>query len=96
MKYSAINIDKLHDNIYQSSSQVVTHLNLKKNEQIPDHSSDMSVVVVIYEGDVNFKVDNEIFNIKPGDIIQMDPDKVHSLKANENSRLMVIKSKLVK
>ena len=54
----------------------------------------MSVIVVIYEGEVSFKKGEKDFNIKPGDIIQLDPSIAHSLKAIKDSKLMVIKSDL--
>ena len=54
----------------------------------------MSVVVVIYEGEVIFTEEDKEFTIRPGDIIQLDPGLAHSLKATKDSKLMVIKSDL--
>lgn len=81
-------------NIYETDSQVVTHLNIKANEEIPSHKSTMNVIVVIYEGEVEFTENNDAYNIKPGDIVQMNPNTPHSLKAISDSKLMVIKSDL--
>lgn len=81
-------------NIYETDSQVVTHLNISANEEIPSHKSTMNVIVVIYEGEVEFTENEDTYNIKPGDIVQMNPDTPHSLKAISDSKLMVIKSDL--
>lgn len=81
-------------NIYETDSQVVTHLKIKTNEEIPSHKSTMNVIVVIYEGEVEFTENEDTYNIKPGDIVQMNPNTPHSLKAISDSKLMVIKSDL--
>lgn len=81
-------------NIYETDSQVVTHLNIRANEEIPSHKSTMNVIVVIYEGEVEFTENEDTYNIKPGDIVQMNPNTPHSLKAIIDSKLMVIKSDL--
>ena len=94
MKYSLKDTNTRVHNIYESDNQVVTHLNLKAGESIPRHNSDMSVVVVIYEGEVIFTEEDEDYTIKAGDIIKFKPEVSHSLKALEDSKLMVIKSDL--
>ena len=94
MKYSVKDTSAKAHNIYESDSQVVTHLNLKAGESIPSHNSDMSVVVVIYEGEIIFTEENKDYTIKAGDIITLKPNLSHSLKAFEDSKLMVIKSDL--
>lgn len=81
-------------NIYETDSQVVTHLNIRANEEIPSHKSTMNVIVVIYEGEVEFTENEDTYNIKPGDTVQMNPNTPHSLKAISDSKLMVIKSDL--
>lgn len=94
MKYSIIDQEKRAHNIYESENQVVTHLNIKKGEEIPSHDSPMTVIVVIYQGEVSFTEEGETFVIKPGDIVSLKPGVSHSLLAKEDSKLMVIKSKL--
>lgn len=81
-------------NIYETDSQVVTHLNISANEEIPSHKSTTNVIVVIYEGEVEFTENEDTYNINPGDIVQMNPNTPHSLKAISDSKLMVIKSEL--
>ena len=94
MKYSIKDFDEKVHHIYPNDNQVVTHLHLKADQIIPTHDTSMSVVVVIYEGEVIFTEEDKEFTIRPGDIIQLDPGLAHSLKATKDSKLMVIKSDL--
>ena len=69
-------------------------LQIKKGEEIPSHKSDKSVVLVIYKGKVVFKEEKGNQIIIPGDIITMDPNEIHALKAFDDSDLMVIKVRI--
>ncbi len=94
MKYSVKDdLAKAH-NIYEGENQAVTHLNIKKGEEIPVHKSPMSVIVVIYEGEVEFSEADESYTIIPGDIVELKPNIDHALKANLDSKVMVVKSEL--
>ena len=72
----------------------ITHLQIRKGEEIPSHKSDKSVVLVFYKGKVDFKEEKGKQIIIPGDIITMDPNEIHVLKALEDSDLMVIKVRI--
>ena len=52
------------------------------------------MVVVIYKGKVDFVGENGNEIIVPGDIITMDPNELHALRAIDDSDLMVIKAKI--
>ena len=77
-----------------SNTIQITHLQIKKGEEIPRHKSDKSVVVIIYKGKVDFKEEKGSQIIIPGDIITMDYNKIHALKALEDSDLRVIKVRI--
>ena len=72
----------------------ITHLQIKQGEEIPSHKSDKNVVVVIYKGKVDFVGENGNEIIVPGDIISMEANEMHALKAIDDSDLMVIKAKI--
>lgn len=92
MKYTSS--DKEMEKIYTSDNQIVLNLNIKEGKIIPPHDSDLSVVVVIYEGEVDFTLNDETFNVKPGDIVVIKPKEIHSIKALKDSKIMVIQSDL--
>lgn len=91
-KISANILDGKFEHLVDENKLQVTHLQIKSGEEIPSHKSDKSVIVVIYKGKVDFSGENSKEIIIPGDIIVMNPDETHALKAIEVSDLMVIKA----
>lgn len=93
-KISANILDGKFEHLVDEENLQVTHLQIKKGEEVPSHKSDKSVVVVIYKGKVDFSGENGSEIIVPGDIIVMDPEEMHALNAIEDSDLMVIKARI--
>lgn len=93
-KISANILDGKFEHLIDEENLQVTHLQIKKGEEVPSHKSDKNVVVVIYKGRVNFSGENDKEIIVPGDIINMEPGEIHALEALEDSDLMVIKAGL--
>ncbi len=91
-KISANILDGKFEHLVDENKLQITHLQIKSGEEIPSHKSDKSVIVVIYKGKVDFSGENSNEIIIPGDIIVMNPDEIHALKAIEDSDLMVIKA----
>lgn len=91
-KISANILDGKFEHLVDDNKLQVTHLQIKSGEEIPSHKSDKSVVVVIYKGKVDFSGEDSNKIIIPGDIIVLNPDETHTLKAIEDSDLMVIKA----
>lgn len=93
-KISANILEGKFEHLVDEENLQITHLQIKKGEEVPSHKSDKNVVVVIYKGKVNFTGENGKGIIVPGDIITMDPDEMHALEALEDSDLMVIKARI--
>ena len=93
-KLSANILDGKFEHLLDEDKLQITHLQIKKGEEIPSHKSDKNVVVVIYKGQVDFVGENGNEIIVPGDIISMVPNEMHALKAINDSDLMVIKAKI--
>lgn len=93
-KLSANILDGKFEHLLDEDKLQITHLQIKKDEEIPSHKSDKNVVVVIYKGKVDFVGENGNEIIVPGDIITMEANEVHALKAIDDSDLMVIKAKI--
>lgn len=95
MKKTSANIlDGKFEHLVDEDNLQITHLQIKKGEEVPSHKSDKNVVVVIYKGKVDFKGENASEIIVPGDIITMNPNEMHALEAIEDSDLMVIKARI--
>ena len=93
-KLSANILDGKFEHLIDEDKLQITHLQIKKGEEIPSHKSDKNVVVVIYKGKVDFVGENGNEIIVPGDIITMEANELHALKAIDESDLMVIKAKI--
>ena len=93
-KLSANILDGKFEHLLDEDKLQITHLQIKQGEEIPSHKSDKNVVVVIYKGKVDFVGENGNEIIVPGDIITMEANEVHALKAIDVSDLMVIKAKI--
>ena len=91
-KISANILDGKFEHLVDDNKLQITHLQIKSGEEIPNHKSDKSVIVVIYKGKVDFSGENSNKIIIPGDIILLNPDETHALEAIEDSDLMVIKA----
>ena len=93
-KLSANILDGKFEHLLDEDKLQITQLQIKQGEEIPSHKSDKNVVVVIYKGKVDFVGENGNEIIVPGDIITMEANEVHALKAIDDSDLMVIKAKI--
>lgn len=93
-KLSANILDGKFEHLLDEEKLQITHLQIKQGEEIPSHKSDKNVVVVIYKGKVDFVGENGNEIIVPGDIISMEANEMHALKAINDSDLMVIKAKI--
>ena len=93
-KISANILEGKFEHLVDEENLQVTHLQIKKGEEIPSHKSDKVAVVVIYKGKVDFSGENGSEIIVPGDIIVMEPEEMHALTAIEDSDLMVIKARI--
>lgn len=93
-KLSANVLDGKFEHLIDEDKLQITHLQIKKGDEVPSHKSDKNVIVVIYNGKVNFTGENGSEIIIPGDIINMQPNELHALSAIEDSDLIVIKASI--
>ncbi len=70
----------------------------KKGQVMEDHQAPFAIIVQVVKGSIDFGVNNEVKQLKAGDIISLKPQVVHNLIAIEESivRLTLSKSDTVK
>lgn len=66
-----------------------------KNGQImKDHKAPYPIIVEVTKGEIDFGVQGEVVNLKDGDLISLDKNVIHNLKANKDSVVRLTLSKL--
>ncbi|MGV7117892.1 hypothetical protein [Paenibacillus kyungheensis] len=91
--------DKKITSIYNTEARQIVHLQLSAAQEIPTHKSPKQVFIIVKSGKVVFTVsDQEItlsaqeITLSANEVLVMEPDEYHSLKALEDTSILVIKS----
>lgn len=65
------------------------NIQMKKDEEIAEHESSKDVVIVVRDGAVLFTVEGVETRVTKDNVLYMQPKEKHSLKAMEDSDLLV-------
>ena len=84
--------------MFESSSSKEIRIVFTKNQIMKDHKTSYPITVEIFEGLIEFTVLKEVHTLVKGDIVALDANIMHNLKALENSivRLSLNKADSVK
>lgn len=64
-----------------------------KNQIMKDHKTKFPIIVELVEGSIDFGIEEQVYTLKKGDIIALEGNIMHNLKANENSIVRLSLSK---
>ena len=69
---------------------------LKKNQKMPQHTSNTDAFIYILEGEIDFfifdeKGDNKEFNLDKNEVLFFKKDELHSLTAKKDSKFLVVR-----
>ena len=66
---------------------------MKKGQVMKEHKTPYPIVVEIFEGSIVFGVNGEIHNLSKGDLVSLEGEVPHDLKAEEDSTVRLTLSK---
>ena len=75
--------------VIKSDDLDVTLFCMAKGTDISDHTSTRAGTVYVVEGDGVFNLEGEDIEMKPGTLIYMKKNAVHSIRANENTTFVL-------
>lgn len=80
----------LSKDIIKNPKLNVTLFCMSKESEIDEHTSTKQGMIYILEGDGIFYLEGKNIEMKPGILIQMKENQVHSLKAKDNTSFLLI------
>ena len=89
-------IDYVQDTIvsevlYADGEYSITLKALDSGTEIKTHISPVDAVVFVLDGDMEFVVENEKFNLSTGEMLIMKKNTPHSLSALSRAKMLLIK-----
>lgn len=69
------------------------NVQLRAGEEIPAHSAKNTVIIIVRKGDVVFNVEGEDVQLTSEDVLLLEPNEIHGLKAVTDVDIIVIKIK---
>lgn len=79
--------------LFESSFSKEIRILLKENQIMKEHKTPFPIVVEVFDGNIDFGVNGEIHTLNKGDILTLEGNIPHDLKANENSIIRLTLSK---
>ena len=71
--------------MFESDSSKEIRIVFTKGQIMKDHKTNFPITVEIFEGEIDFGVGENVYNLVRGDIVSLEASIVHNLTANENS-----------
>ena len=79
--------------VFETSKGGVSLVALKAGQKLDTHTAPFEVMVTVCEGEIEFTMLDKSHKIKAGEFFLMGADVPHSVVANVDSKLMIVKIK---
>ena len=79
--------------MFESDASKEIRIVFTKDQVMKDHKTNFPITVEIFEGEIDFGVDNQIYNLTKGEIVSLEASIVHNLRAKEDSIVRLTLSK---
>lgn len=80
-------------NILATSNGGVSIVGFKAGQFLDEHVAPAEVMVYVIEGEIDFNMAGNTHTLKGGEFLLMGADVLHQVKANTDSKLMLVKVK---
>lgn len=80
-------------NIFETENGGVSLLAFKKGQFLDTHTAPFEVMVTVLEGEIEFKMLDKANKLSKGEALLMGANVPHSVKALEDSKVMLVKVK---
>lgn len=71
----------------------IVNMQFAEGEGIAEHDADADVLIIVKSGKLELTVEGKVAEVSPGVMVRLVPKEKHSLKAIEDSDLLVIQIK---
>jgi quercetin dioxygenase-like cupin family protein len=83
--------DAPHAELFDARDPRVVRLRLDAGESVPEHRHpDSNVVLHAVDGAIELSLDDETYDLRPGDVVRFDGDTEVSPRAEEPSTALVV------
>ncbi|MTT31350.1 hypothetical protein GMB86_04870 [Terrilactibacillus sp. BCM23-1] len=83
---------QMKERLFHDPSQTIVHLSLAKNQEVPEHHGGNALVTVIpVKGEIVFSTQEQSETLVPGKLVRLNAREPHSLKALQESEVIVVK-----
>ena len=69
----------------------VTLISIEKGKELPTHASNSNAVILVVAGKIIFTIEGKNHELGLNDMYEFSKDTPHSLKALENSKILLTK-----
>ncbi|WP_262420299.1 cupin domain-containing protein [Flagellimonas meishanensis] len=67
-------------------------ISLEKGAAFPEHSSPKDARLIVVQGNIEFNIANQTFQLSAQQSLSFPKEEIHSVKANEDSKFLIIRS----
>lgn len=82
--------------LMETGSSKEIRIAMKKGQVMKEHKTPYPIVVELFEGRISFGVKGETYTVKKGDLLSLEGNVPHDLRAEEDSIIRLSLSKLDK
>ncbi len=85
--FDKLNIEKLA----KTDALEIMSISLEKDAVFPEHTSPTDAHLVMLEGDIIFHIDGKEYHLKNGQYFSFPKKEKHWIRANENSKFLIVR-----